>query len=912
MNLWELLGIEKESQPRRKKPAAKRPAPAEPRKAPAPQAAQQRPAQPQAAQQRPTQPQAAQQRPVQPQAAQQKPAQQPKAATKVAPRPAKSKKAANKAPRQPKKKMSKRDIGFACFKGFVAILLTICCAGFGVVAGAAIGYITTSTAITEDDLVLGGTVTTLYDINGNVIAELKNTDNKNILEVSFDEVPQDLKDAFVAIEDKRFYDHQGVDIIRTGGAILQALKGDASFGGSSITQQLVKNITGDNSASIPRKIREIWRALQLESRLDKDEILTYYMNIIYMGYDCYGVGAASLAYFGKPVSELSLAECAFLAGITNNPSYYNPLTVKGRENALGRQGTILREMLTQGFITEEEHAAAKAEVLVFNDDYTSEISSKNIRSYFVEQVILEVRTDLMEMGYTRGEANNIIYGSGAKIYTTMDPNVQNALNTVYSDDSNFPYNAANPDLDKEYQVQSAMVIMDPQTGYISGLYGGSGKKTINFGLNRATQINRQPGSTLKPIMIYGPLLDNHTITLSTVMDDVPKYMNYNSPQTIYPNNYDYNVFKGSMTMVTALAESNNVIPATLFKDNMEYCLDYLKKLGIDRTTETYISTALGGLSVGVSPLDMAAAYVPYANEGFYYTPIIYTKLVDSNGKTMVENVSESTLICQDETTSSLVTLAMQEVVNSGTAAGKISIADNNGTPVPAAGKTGTTDNYKDSWFVGYTPEYVGATWYGFDDNQYLEGDDQGQATVIWGKVMAEIHKNLNPTAFSYSGKIVSKEVCKYSGMLATDLCTLDPRGSQVATYYYASEADAPTATCTNHVRVSICNESGMLAHNGCSAHTTSVLLVRPFSFTALYGSTIQPLDLQYVAPTRNCTVHTEIVIPPTTGVIDPNTGTVTDPNAGTTTPTDPNAGATTPPEPTTPGDPTTSPDGTAP
>lgn len=889
MNLWEILGFEKPKQRKRKAPAYKRsttmPKQAtRPATAPKAASATTQKAAPKAAPKQAPQ------------------AQQPRVATQKPAKPVKQKK---QKVAMPKEKLSRRQIVFTCLKGFAAMMLTLAFVGFGVLTGAIIGYITTSTAITDDDLQLGGKITTLYDINGNVIAELTNTDNRNIVEVTFEEIPQYLKDAFVAIEDKRFYDHQGVDIIRTGGAILGVLQGDVSYGGSSITQQFVKNLTGDDAASIPRKIREIWRALQLESQLDKDEILGNYMNIIYMGYDCYGVGAASLAYFSKPVSELTLAECAFLAGITNNPSYYNPLTIKGRENALGRQGTILRQMLEQGYITKEEHAAAKAEVLVFNDDYTSEISSKNIRSYFVEQVIIEVRADLMGIGYSRAEANNIIYGSGAKIYTTMDPNVQNALNTVYEDDSNFPYNAANPDLDKEYQVQSAMVVMDPQTGYICGLYGGSGKKTINFGLNRATQINRQPGSTLKPIMIYGALLDNHTISLSTIMDDVPKYLNASSPQTIYPNNYDFNVFKGSMTMVTALAESNNVIPATLFKDNMEYCLDYLKKLGIDRTSETYISTALGGLSVGVSPLDMAAAYVPYANEGFYYTPIIYTKLVDSSGKTMIEHTSDPSLICQDETTSSLMTMAMEEVVTSGTAAGKISILDNTGGQVPAAGKTGTTDNYKDSWFVGYTPDYVGATWYGFDDNQYLEGDDQGQATVIWGKVMAEIHKNLNPVSFSYSGKIISKQVCNYSGQLASDLCILDPRGNQVATYYYASEADAPTTVCTHHVRVSVCSASGLLAHSGCLAAasntvippadestpdqestavtiTTSVMLVRPFSFTALYDSTIQPLDLQYVAPTRNCTVHAEIP------VVDPNDpDTSTEPSVTPTIPVSP-------------------------
>ncbi len=833
----------------------------------------------------------------------------------------------NKKPSDPKKnktrkikndrlaelKKDKKAIFFICLKTFVSMLLAVCFVLGGVLVGGAIGYITISTPVTDEQLSLESDATIIYDLNGNVIAELNSTDNKNIIPVDFEDTPKYLRDAIVAIEDQRFYKHQGVDIKRTAGAILELFFGDGGYGGSTITQQLVKNVTGDNSNSISRKIREIWRALQLEQRFDKDEILEYYMNIIFMGHGCYGVQAASLAYFDKDVSTLSLAECAFLAGITNNPSYYNPLTTKGRENAIKRQGVILKEMLKQGYISEEEYESALAEELVFNDDYSSERFSQNIRSYFIEHVILTVRSDLMELGYTRAEANNIIYGSGSKIYTTMDQNVQDALTKVYSDVNNFPYNAENPDLDSEYLVQSASVIIDPQTGYILGLYGGSGEKEINFGLNRATQINRQPGSTLKPIMIYGPLLDNGTISLGSIFDDVAKYMDSNNPERIYPNNFDANVFKGPMTVTTALAESNNVIPATLFKDNMDYCLQALANVGIDRTSEKNIATALGGLSEGISPLLLAAAYVPYANNGFYYEPVCYTKIVDANGKTILEHTSEAKLICSEETTPYLMTTAMQKVVTEGTAKGKIDVKDKDGATVPVAGKTGTTDNYRDSWFVGYTPDYVGATWYGFDSNEYLDSKNSGQSTVIWNKVMQEIYKNRTTSEFTVPSQIVSKKICKYSGLLATDLCARDPRGDQTTTEYYSSSSSLiPTSYCTNHVEVTICNESGKLANSGCTSHTTKVLLIRPFDYSAPYSTTPKPGDLKYLAPTDTCTVHTPVQEPTDPEPTDPsdpsNPTNPTDPTGPTNTPDDP--GVTDPA--TTPGDNTEGPDNTEP
>jgi len=796
-------------------------------------------------------------------------------------------------PVQPKKKLDKKALTFTILKTLLISLITVGFVIGGVLAGAALGYISTSDPVTDDQLNLVTEPTIIYDINGNVITELKSTDNKNIIPVKINEVPAYLKDAIIAIEDKRFYEHSGVDLKRTSGAILTLFVGGGKFGGSTITQQLIKNVTGDDSNSVPRKVREIWRAIQLDNRLDKDEILEYYMNIIFMGYDCYGVQSASLAYFEKDVKDLSLAECALLAGITNNPSRYNPLTTNGQKNSIKRQQVILSEMLDQERITRAEYDSAMAEELVFNKNYSYQ--TRNIQNYFVEYVIITVRAELMQkFGYTRGEANNIIYGGGAKIYTTMNPVVQDALNSVYSDINNFPYNRDNPDLDREFWVQSSMVVLDPQNGYICGLYGASGEKNISFGLNRATQINRQPGSTIKPILVYGPLLDNGTITLSSVRSDDPMYLDSNNPNRIYPTNYDSSVFKGPMTVTTAIAESNNVMPVLLFRDNMKYCLSSLAKVGIDRTSEEMLSTALGGFNKGVNPLELAAAYVPYANTGFYCQPSCYLMVMDNRGTILLGSDSQtgnqnSQLVCQNENTPFLLTSAMKSVVtaSNGTAYGKIKIKDNKGGTVEVAGKTGTTNDYRDSWFVGYTPSFVGATWYGFDDNEILPTADRNQSTVIWNKVMQEIHKQLAPVSFHSANtqKISELKICKYSGLLATEACAHDVRGTAtinntVTEYFSKTSANIPTKTCDCHIAVKLCTESNGLANTGCpTTHTKSILTNRPFSFLKVNPTTPDPADIAYVtAMPSACTVHQ-----------------ATNPNPGETTPPGPSQGQESPP-----------------
>lgn len=808
----------------------------------------------------------------------------------------------------PKQKPDKKVIAFTCLKTLLILFLTVGFIGFGVLAGAAIGYITTSDPVTDKQLRLDSDDRTiLYDKDGKEIISLSNTDNKNQqLLQSLDEVPKHFAQAVVAIEDKRFFDHNGVDLIRTSGAILSLFFGGGDFGGSTITQQLVKNATGDMSNAIPRKIREIWRALQLDNRLSKDEILTHYLNFMYMGYDIYGIKAASKAYLQKDVSQLNLAECAFLAGITNNPSLYNPLNTKGRENAFGRQGTILNQMREQGFIDQAQledarsPAARQAIEQALNSEYPTTMSQNNVKSYFVEQVILDVRSDLMNtLNISKEQANQIIYGSGAKIYTTYDPKVQAAIDKIYQDESNFPYNAKNSTLDSEFKVQSATVIIDPNTGYVRGLYGGSGIKEVSFGLNRATRINRQPGSTLKPIMIYGPLIDAGAITMASIFDDTPRTLDSSNATKIYPTNFN-GKFQGVMTISRALTESNNVIPTLLFTskaagmDYQQICLTALAKVGIVIDKKDVVpAVALGGLKHGTNPLTMAAAYAPYANGGFYYTPTCYTKVVDNKGNTLLnKELEREDPICGEEIPY-IMTDAMKKVVTEGTAKGKISIKDNQGGTVEAAGKTGSTNEYRDSWFVGYTPSYVGATWYGFDDNSILDSENRSQSTVLWGKIMAEIHKEQAPVSFDI-GTAISRKICTVSGMLANEACEHLGHASVVQ---FTENSAIPTAECTSHVAVSICSSSNQVAKAGCpSTHKKYYYVKRPLEYYKPGRLTNPPIPEDIKSGTEKippqCTIHGGATKPTDPENSEQPQGPSSTPDASTPSPTPPGSSET--------------------
>ena len=685
----------------------------------------------------------------------------------------------------------------------LAVVLIICCIGGGLLLGVFAGCIITTEPVTEEQLDLSyqGAPTQILDLDGNVLATIQGSDTINRELVEYDQVPMDLYHAFIAIEDERFYSHIGVDIKRSVSAALGfVIPSLDSHGGSTITQQVIKNITGDNSMSVPRKIREQWRALQLEKELSKEDILELYVNVIYMGSNLYGVQTASRAYFNKDVSDLSLAECAFLAGITNNPSKYNPLTTIGRANCYKRQINILDMMLECGFITDEQYIDAIQTDLVINDDYRQEAKKAAIYSYFVDEVLTDAKEALIEAGYSKSEASDIIYNQGVTIYSTQDSDIQKIFDEEFCNLENFPVNhlyTSSSDM-----AQAASVLIDQTNGYVLAMYGGYGEKTTSLSFNFATRAKRQPGSSIKPILIYGPLVDKGIISPSTITDDIPVYYNYQTPELVWPKN-SYSEHRGLVTTQWAIQQSSNVVAVSLFKDNMSFCLNHLKKLGIDRTNETYLSTALGGLNQGVTPLELTAAYVPFANGGTYYEPITFTKICDTNGGVILTNEAKASVVYENAGTTTLMTDMLETVVTDGT--GKAAAIKNGaGQKIAVAGKTGTTTNSVDYWFAGYTPYYTCSVWYGYELNKPISSAEKGAAAELWAAVMSRVHENLSPKSFTSSSTgLVSCTICKYSGMLPSAECSKDPRGNAITTATFLAGTE-PTQTCTTHQTVTIC------------------------------------------------------------------------------------------------------------
>lgn len=693
-------------------------------------------------------------------------------------------------------------------KTVVLIAVIAGCIAGGLLIGVFAGCIITTNPLTEQELdITNSTALTsfIYDNQGNELVQMKGTTNENRQLISIEEVPDYFAKAFVAIEDERFYTHSGVDIKRTIAAFLgYFIPGMDSHGGSTITQQVVKNITHDDAQSVPRKIREQWRAFNLEKDLEKDEIMELYMNVIFMGQDLYGVKAASLAYFNKEVKDLSLAECAFLAGITNNPGRYNPLTLKGRANCYKRQITILDKMLECGFITDGQYIEAIQEKLKINEDYKKEAATASIYSYFVDAVIADVREAFMQAGYTKQEANNLIYNKGIKIYTTQDSAIQKIVDEEYCNLANFPVNHLYSD--PADMAQSSIVIMDQTTGHVLAMYGGYGKKTTSLSFNYATSAKRQPGSSIKPILVYGPLIDQHIINDTSVVDDVPVFFNNQEPTKPWPVN-SYRYYHGLISIRYALQQSSNVAAVTLYKDHVTQNLQYLKNLGIDRTSETQLSLALGGFTNGVSTEEMCAAYLPFANGGTYYNPITFTKVTDINGKVLLTNNGSPKVVYEDYRTAALMTDLLRSVVTGGTGT-SAQVYNGKGVKIPTAGKTGTTTSSYDYWFCGYTPYYTCAVWYGYEMQKTITSTEHGAAAKLWSKVMSRVHEQLEPKEFTTANNIVEVNVCKYSNLLPSEACAKDPRGNCIVTGHFIAGTE-PVETCNAHRTVLLCT-----AHKG--------------------------------------------------------------------------------------------------
>lgn len=605
-----------------------------------------------------------------------------------------------------------------------------------------------------------------YDSDGNQVELTRLHGEENRIWVNLDDMSPHLKDAFIAIEDQRFEKHHGVDWIRTIGVIVKP--SNSGQGGSTITQQLIKNLTDEKDVTIVRKFNEILSALNLERNYSKDEIIEAYLNTIYLSEGCYGVKTAAETYFGKDVSDLNIAECASITAITQFPGKYDPL--RKPENNRQRQLRILEEMLSQGFITQEEYDEAVAYEMVFTNsenyqgsqvsDSESGSNENKIDSYYVDYVVKTVLEDLQKMGYTERKAKSLLYGGGLKIYTAVDFDVQNALEDVYENYKRMP----------DETVQGAMVVMNYE-GRVLGLVGGTGEYSGSLELNRAFQSYRQPGSSIKPLSVYGPAFekslndDSVDIYWSTLIDDRPLK---EVDGKMWPTNEGGGYSGAKTTIQKGIANSLNTISArTLDMIGVDYAYDYITNRfhisSLSAADCDYAPLATGSLTEGVSVLEMTAAYAAFGNGGAYYQPYCYYKIEDSQGNVLIETDAASTKEqALTESTGWLMNKILQTVMTSGTGRSyKIS-------GVECFGKTGTTTDSKDRWFVGGTPEYVAAVWYGYDmPKEIVYRLSSNPAGTIWETVMNEIYdvKGKDVTEFPEYDGIVQKSYDSSNGLL---------------------------------------------------------------------------------------------------------------------------------------------------
>lgn len=771
----------------------------------------------------------------------------------------------------------------------LCLVIGIVVAVVSVALGAFNGIIDSAPDISTIDVTPTGYSTFVYDSEGNEIAKLVSTDS-NRIPVTLDMVPEDLQHAFVAIEDERFYEHSGIDVQGIIRAIYIGFStGSFSEGASTITQQLIKNNVFSNwtdetfSESVRRKIQEWYLAIELEKTMSKDDILLNYMNTINLGHNTLGVQAASLRYFGKSVSQLNLSECAVIAGITQNPTKYDPITYP--ENNAERRQVVLDNMLEQEWITQEEYDDAMAD-----DPYSriqvvdSTTDEEEINSYFVDALTMEVLDDLMEKGYTESQAYTLLYSGGLYIYSTMDPEIQDVVDEVVNDEDYYP-NGTRWYLEYQLTVQSedgtitnystemmesyflesdssfslifdtqeealaceeeykaavvgegdtvlaesdnitaqpqvSLTLMDQRTGDVLAIAGGRGEKTANLTLNRATDSVRQPGSTFKIVSTYAPALDAAGLTLATTQNDAPYTYEDGTPVS----NWYGESYRGLSSLRLGIQNSMNIVAVkTLVEITPELGYEYLLDFGFTTLVDSEVidgqvysdiqaTLALGGLTNGVTNMELNAAYATIANGGTYIEPKMYTKVTDHDGNVILEaDDYRDTHRVLKETTAWLLTSAMEDVVTKGTGTRV------NFETTAIAGKTGTTSDENDVWFAGYTDYYTCTTWAGYDENTDLVGTESNIAKDIWRGVMEKIHEDLPYADFEMPSGIVQETVCSESGLLpVSGLCD-----STLTTEYFASD-NVPTETCDIHYQGTICAYTGLPAADSCPFKTTGV------------------------------------------------------------------------------------------
>ncbi len=616
--------------------------------------------------------------------------------------------------------------------------------------------------------------------------------------VPIEEMPDNLLHAFVAIEDKRFYRHAGVDPVRTARAVWGYVGGNASFGGSTITQQLVKNLTGHDEATPDRKVREIFLALDLEKHADKDEVLECYLNIINLAEGCRGVGAAAMRYFSKTPMELTLSECATLAAITQNPAKYNPL--RHPEAAEGRRDVILREMEAQGYITAEECAAARGTPVELHPGSITEESSdgqiKNgITSWYADMVVEDVIRDLCtRLGYTRATASELVYTGGLTIETAMDTTLQSLVEDYYADLSHFPEGT-------DGMPQSAFILIDPATGDILAVAGAVGEKAGNRLQSYATDTYRPAGSCIKPLSIYAPALEEGLVTWAGIWEDAPVQDSGGIP---WPRNAD-GIYRGQVSVGRAVAESLNTVSVRLAEQlGADTSLSYLReRFGVwgipDASDRTLSSLALGQGNRGVTLRELTAAYTAFPG-GVVREAVSYHRVLDREGHVLLEHPVGQGKVALSPETAALMTRLLETVTDHGTAAGYITLEKERG--IATAGKTGTTQNNCDRRFVGMTPRLLGGVWMGYDYPSELRGIRGNPCVRIWDDLVTLCEQSYQgaPPAreFDLGVTLVESEFCPLSGELPNPYCTHPSNGTQATEWGWFALGSEPHTVCRLH------------------------------------------------------------------------------------------------------------------
>lgn len=826
---------------------------------------------------------------------------------------------------------------------FLKTLLVLCvavgvagvCGGIGIVKG----VIENAPDITSASVVPRGYKSTVYDAEGNKTAELV-AEGTNRTYVKLENIPKQVQEAFIAIEDERFYEHNGIDLqgIARAGVKFVTSGFRKTQGASTITQQLLKNNVFDFMSEdgmldkIERKLQEQYLAVKLEEIMEKDEILESYLNTINLGQNTLGVQAAANRYFGKSVSELDISESAVLAAITKSPAEYNPIKRPDRNKE--RRALVLKNMLDQGYINQNEYDEA------LNDDVYARISEHNeetqsvntVYSYFVDAAIDQVQKDLVEKaGYSETQAFNALYSSGLKIYTTQKPDVQAALDEEFSNTENFPANAKiaiewamsvvtsdgettnysqemmfkyykeqNPGYEPLYnseeeaqaaidgyvaslnisdddtvyerssmivQPQASMVIMDQSNGEVVAMIGGRGEKTANKTLNRATDALRNPGSTFKIVASYAPAFEELGYGPGTVQYDGPFAYTENGQVGRLVRNWDTKTqYRGWTRLREAIARSMNIVAVKTITDvTPTVAIDYLLRFGFTSlqleggNSDYGQATALGGLTNGVSNLEMTAAYAGIANAGAYNSPRLYSKVVDNEGNVVLDHTGDEPTQVISEQNAWLLIDCMKDVVT-GTGGTSSSAKISNMT---TAGKSGTTSENRDVWFVGMSPYYTAGIWVGYDNNGYKHelSSKAGETSFhkkLWSKVMSRIHQGLENKDFTKPSDIVQTVICTKSGKLAIPgVCDADGREGIVVNEYFA-EGMQPTETCDTHVIVHVCAETGLLATSMCPSQIVQSKVLLPAMQEGVEEAVT--LDTAYGISANlqaaTCTVHT--------------------------------------------------------